>query len=106
MSPEPDQQEAESLKRRSYVCVVDTNDEWEDAIGVVEDILLGDASVPASSEGCEIIVFFPLLREDIQQLKLVGVNFFTAPCRHELRKNAGMKLFPVKNLEFLDPAEL
>lgn len=95
------------LKKRNHVRVIDTLDEWEDLIGVVEEFMNSDGTTTDKFQvGQQVIVFFPLSREDIRLTKLVGVNTFTSFCRFELKQHEGLRAFAVKHLELVDPAEL
>lgn len=80
-----------------YVQVVDTSDEFEDLIGIVEAFL---------EETKEVTVYIPLSREAQKRRRLDEVNELTPYAKHELRQADGRRNFKRKNLEWFDPEEL
>ena len=99
--------EAPKFKRRNYVAVVDTNDEWEDLIGKIDEFMDANGTlVPEWSEGCRAVVFFPTLREDIAAADLVSVNQFTSFVREHLKRHQNQQVFEITNLELVNPDDL
>jgi hypothetical protein len=105
--PMGSEEEPRRLKRKDYVTIIGTNDEWEDLIGVVDDILDSDGnSCQRNKIGTSCLVRIPLSRSNQAPLRLVGVNFITPYVRHELRQNEDVCLFMMKHLEWVDPDDL
>jgi hypothetical protein len=90
-----------------YVQVVDTSDEFEDLIGVVEGFLNAEGEPTKKlAEAKEVTVYIPLSREGQKRRHLEGVNEFTAYAKHVLRENDGRRNFKLANLEWFDEDEL
>ena len=95
------------MRRQDYVQVLDTSDEWEDLIGIVE--ALYDAQGVPCRSGSRVMtaeVRFPLSPTSQYATRLVGVNFFTDYVRNQLRLNNEVSIIPVKNLEVIDKDDL
>jgi len=90
-----------------YVEVVNTNDEFEDLIGVVEDFYDSEGkSCQSDRKEALCVIRIPLQRQDQAMMRLVGVNFITPYVRHELKTNEELCLFTKDKLEWFDPNEL
>lgn len=95
------------IRRLDYVQVVDTQDEWEDLIGIVD--MLYDAHGNPCRAGRHVKtaeVRFPLSRGAQYAAHLIGVNFFTDYVRTCLRRSNEFQEFAVTNLERVDRDEL
>lgn len=100
-------EEVRVLKKRDYVRVIDTLDEWEGLIGRIEEFSAPDCTThDVYAEGDKIIVFFPYLKDDVRTAKLVGVNVFPGLVMVHLRQYEGKQLFEPSLLEWVDPEEL
>lgn len=95
------------LKVGDYVQIVDTDDESEDLIGVIDEIFDDDGnSVKSTKFGRDVAVFIPLSRKDQEQHNLLSVNEIGSYVRQELRLNEGLLKVRSENLEWFDPDEL
>lgn len=93
--------------RKDYICVVDTCDEFEDLIGIVEEFLLPNGECgPRWVPGSRVIVYFPYTISEIRQTKLRGVNTFTSFVRMQLHRDEGRVIFDTQKLEYFDPENL
>lgn len=96
-----------NIQLRDYVEVVNTDDEFEGLIGVVEDFYDEDNnSCSPGQKGAVCLVRIPLMKRDQAAMRLSGVNFITSYVRLELRNNDELCLFPLNKLEWFDPNEL
>ncbi len=86
-----------------YVEVVNTDDEWESLIGIIDSI----SSDNFSTDGfLSVSVYFPLRETTQYSLRLKGVNFFTDYIRLTLRQNGEIQIFSEENLEIVDEDSL
>lgn len=95
------------FKNGDYVSVINTRDEWEDLIGIVEEFMDPEGVIKNDyEEGDRIVVFFPFTCDDIKEAKLEGLNYFNSFVKAHLRKHEGKQVFEPKNLESFDKEEL
>ena len=100
-------EEARVLKRDDYVVIIETKDEWEDLIGKVEEFMSDDGDLHNDfRHGDRVVVFFPINREDIYLLRLVGINNFPKLAAHHLRQFQGKQVFENRSVEWFDSNEL
>lgn len=100
-------EEEGEIKLRSYVSVVDTNDEWEGLIGRVEEFMSSEGILRTEKqEGDRAVVFFPLAQEEQRRLRMAGVNTYPSFVRLHLQQHEGKQVFNFDNLEEVDPEDL
>lgn len=96
------------IRKGDYVEIIDTADEWEGLIGIVEEFYT------EVGEFCKFNdpgLFFaqiriPTRKTDQRPLRLWGVNHLTGYVLYELRSNDDIKLVKVSCLEYIDEEEL
>lgn len=83
-----------------YVSIIDTGDEWEGVIGVLEE------HIEATEDHKESwTVFVPTSSAEVKARRMVGVNDLTDYVRYELRENQNRVRIQPHNLERVDPAD-
>lgn len=104
------QEEMESrkeIRRRDYVLVVETNDEWDGLVGVIDDFLDENGqSCLLSGPNVSCLVRIPVTRRTQRQLRMIGVNHLTDYVLRELRLHDELRLFPLAHLEWISADEL
>ena len=90
-----------ALRIGDYVSVQNTDDEWEDLVGILENFCNGDGETLRrdSEKATHAEVRFPLSRSVQHALRLNGVNFFTDYVRVQLRLNNELEMFSLSSLE-------
>lgn len=106
--PEPDPSPNRNLKIGDYVSVIESRDEWEDLIGVIDDILDadGESVFESHQRAVRIVVMFPVGQKARKQTRLDEVNEYTPFVLYHLKSNNSRQDFPLRNLEWFDPKEL
>lgn len=96
-----------SLGAERYVRVINTGDDWEELIGVVDGHLDENLeSVDDPVPNGRVLVFFPRKRSTQEKLGLFGVNEFTDFVLEVLRERDSRHHFEPQNLEVVDPDEI
>src|SRR4051812_1481988 len=94
------------LKKRDYVSI-ETDDEWDGLIGIIEDFLDAEGnSVSASDVTSRVMIRIPLTRQGQNSYRLLRVNFLTDYVRILLRENNENVIMPREKVEYFDPADL
>lgn len=95
------------IKRKDFVEVIGTNDDWESLIGVVDEFMLSDGEIVNKYEpGARAVVYFPLRSGDAYASKLRSVNMLTGLVKQHLQQYEGKQVFDLDQLEVIDPEEL
>lgn len=96
------------IRKKSYVEIVNTDDEWENLIGLVEEFYTesGDLCTYDDPLAFFVQVRFPTNRTEQKQMLLFGVNHFTGYVLYELRNSDDIKLVNIKNLEYINSEDL
>ena len=103
-SPTP---ERAFLKQRDYAAIIDTNDEFEDLIGIVDEVFNDEGeSVKDTNSGSKVALRIPLTREEQKTFNLYGTNEITRYARQQIILNNGCLLVDIKNLESFNPEDL
>lgn len=92
----------------SYVQVINCEDEWDELIGIVDDLLDSDLNpVDDGKEWNVCLVYFPTSRRGQEKHNLVGVNHFFKTVASELSCSDSRKMFNREMLvEIDDPEDL
>lgn len=102
MNPTPAQ-----IRCNDYVEVLETLDEWEGLVGIVEELFdINKQPCADSQEACFATVRFPLRHDGQKAVRLYGVNHFTDYVRKQLKAQEELEIFSLTVLEWLDPDEL
>lgn len=95
------------VAKGDYVEIVDTSDEWESLIGIVEDFYDDQGqSCPVTHKEAVALVRIPTTKRGQVTLRLQDVNFLTSFVRQELNLHDELRIFPLKNVEWFDPNDL
>lgn len=100
--------DSEPLKLGDYVVVVDTRDEWEDLIGILDGFrdAFGEP-VPQGSVRAKFgHIRFPVSRESLREARLDSVNEYTKFVVYELKQNNYHQDILLQNLEWFDQDDL
>ena len=102
-----DSGEEATFRVGNYVRIIDTCDEWQDLIGVVEEFMGPDGNLhPRLQKDDRIVVLFPTDKKEIRSLRLTGVNLFSRFVLFHLKQYEGKQHFDLSSVEMLDPDEL
>jgi hypothetical protein len=81
-----------------FVEVVDTGDEWEGLVGIVETLYDSKMQECSAAVAAKVLVFFPVRACDVRYHGFVGINSYTQYVQSELLKQDGLQIFDVKYL--------
>ena len=95
------------LKQKDYAAIVETNDEFEDLIGIVDEIYDSKGDICKDTRtGTRVALRIPLTREEQKLTRLYGVNDITRYARQQVQLNDGCLLINTSNLEIVNPEDL